>query len=187
MIKKTNLPTPWAAGRWCLPFAMGALCFFLAGTQSCKVYSFKDVSIPVDIKTIHISFLENKAQYVNPQLSPQLTDKLKQKISTQTRLTEVQSADADYDVSGYVSDYRLSTSGVSGQQAATNRLTVSVHITLKNKLADRKIGKSDFDTDLSRNFDFSSNLSLGEAEAQLTTTIISNMTDEIFNRIFSSW
>ena len=140
-----------------------AFCFRLTGTQSCKLYSFKDVSIPVDIKTIHISFLENKARYVNPQLSPQLTDKLKQKINNQTRLTQIESPDADYDVSGYVSDYNLSTSGVSGQQAATNRLTVSVHITLKNRLADRKIGTPDFDTDLSRNFDFSSNLSLSEA------------------------
>jgi Lipopolysaccharide-assembly len=187
MIKIRNLPTRLAFKKWRLPLVLYALCLLLTGTQSCKLYSFKDVSIPVDIKTIHISFLENKARYVNPQLSPQLTDKLKQKINNQTRLTQIESPDADYDVSGYVSDYNLSTSGVSGQQAATNRLTVSVHITLKNRLADRKIGTPDFDTDLSRNFDFSSNLSLSEAEAQLTTTIISNMTDEIFNRIFSSW
>jgi hypothetical protein len=154
---------------------------------SCKIYSFKNVSIPDEVKTIRINYIENKARYVDPQLSPQLTDQLKQKINNQTRLTQIQGSDADYDITGYISDYSLSTSGVSAQQAATNRLTVSVHISLKNRLADKKIGTPDFDADVSRNFDFSASLSLSDAQAQLTGTIVSNMTDEIFNRIFSNW
>jgi hypothetical protein len=172
---------------------MGAVLLLLAGfglvspLASCKIYSFKDVSIPNEVKTIHINYIENKARYINPQLSPQLTDQLKQKINNQTRLTQIATDDADYDVSGYVSEYNVTTSGVSAQQAATNRLTVSVHIILKNKFADRKIGTPDFEADVSRNFDFSANLSLSDAEAQLLPTILSNMTDEIFNRIFSNW
>jgi len=158
--------------------------FFLS---SCKVYSFKDVSIPKEVKTIRISYIENKARFVDPQLSPQLTDKLKQKINNQTSLTQVQNDNADYDVSGYISAYDVTTAGVSNQQAATNRLTVSVHIIFKNKLADQKIGTPDFEDDVSRNFDFSATLSLSDAEAQLTGNIVTNMTDEIFNRIFSNW
>ncbi len=65
------------------------LCIVL-GVQSCKVYSFKDVSIPPEVKTIRIGFIENRARYVDPQLSPQLTDKFKQKISNQTKLTQIQ-------------------------------------------------------------------------------------------------
>lgn len=155
--------------------------------SSCKVYSFKDVSIPKEVKTIRIAYIENKARFIDPQLSPQLTDKLKQKINNQTSLTQVQSDDADYDVSGFISDYSVTTSGVSNQQAATNRLTVSVHIIFKNKLSDQKIGTPDFEDDVSRNFDFSASLSLNDAQAQLTSTIVSNMTDEIFNRVFSNW
>ena len=168
-------------------------CLLLAGfcgtlfLSSCKVYSFKDVSIPKEIKTIRVGYIENKARFVDPQLSPQLTDKLRQKLNNQTSLTQVQSDDADYDVSGYVSDYAVSTSGVSNQQAATNRLTVSVHIIFKNRKADQKIGTPDFEADVTRNFDFSANLSLTDAEAQLTSTIVSNLTDEIFNRLFSNW
>ena len=161
--------------------------FFLPFLSSCKVYSFKDVSIPKEVKTIRVSYIENKARIVDPQLSPQLTDKLKQKINSQTRLVQVQSDDADYDVQAYISDYAISTSGVTNQQAASNRLTVSVHITFKNKLNDQKIGTPDFDDDISRNFDFSASLSLSDAQAQLTSTIVSNLTDEIFNRLFSNW
>jgi hypothetical protein len=160
-----------------------AIVFF----SSCKVYSFKDVSIPKEIKTIRVSYIENKARFIDPQLSPQLTDKLKQKLNNQTSLTQVQGEEADYDVSGYVSEYNVTTSGVSQQQAATNRLTVTVHIIFRNRLNEQKIGTPDFETDVTRNFDFSASLSISDAEAQLTSTIVSNMTDEIFNRLFSNW
>jgi hypothetical protein len=58
-----------------------------------------------------------------------------------------------------------------------------VHLNLKNTLDPSK----SFEADVSRNFDFSANLTLQQAEAQLTDDIIKNMTDEIFNRIFSNW
>ena len=47
--------------------------------------------------------------------------------------------------------------------------------------------KKNFEADVSRNFGFAATLSLDQAQAQLTSTIIQNMVDEIFNRIFSDW
>jgi outer membrane lipopolysaccharide assembly protein LptE/RlpB len=155
----------------------------LTTLSSCGVYSFKDVSIPPEVKTIRIQYMENRARYVNPQLSPQLTDRLRLKVSNQTRLTTVQATDAHYDVGGYVSDYSVTTSGISNQQAATNRLTITIHVVFQNHLDQTK----NFEADVSRNFDFSASLSLSQAEAQLGETIVRNMTDEIFNRIFSNW
>ena len=163
---------------------LAMICF--AG-NSCKIYSFKDVSIPPQVKTIRIGFIENRARIVDPQLSPQLTDKLKQKVNNQTKLTQVQSDDADYDVLAYISDYSVSTSGVANQAAVTNRLTVTVHIALKNRLNDQKLGTPDFETDISRNFDFPGTQSVNDAQAALTPQIVSDMTDDIFNRLFSNW
>jgi hypothetical protein len=152
--------------------------------MSCGVYTFKDISIDyTKVKTIKISYFENKSRFVDPQFSPQLTDKLRQKITQQTRLTQVQTDDASYDVSGYVSDFNISTAGVSNQQAASNRLTVTVHLIFKNRVDD----KQSKETDVSRNFDYSASLNFSDAEQQLLPTIISNMTDEIFNAIFSNW
>ena len=130
-------------------------------TSGC--YSFKDVSIPPEVKTIRVSYIENKARYVNPQLSPQLTDRLRQKVISQTGKTQIQGDNADYDISGYISDYSLSTAGISNQQAASNRLNISVHIIFKNRLDEKK----NFEADITRNFDFSSSLSLPQAETQL--------------------
>jgi hypothetical protein len=145
-------------------------------------YSLKDVSIPPEIKTVRVFFIENKARYINPQLSPKLTDKLRQKIVNQTRLSQTNN-DADYEVSGYISEYSVSTSGISQQQVASNNLNVTVHIVFKNRLND----KLNFEADITRNFPFSASKSLTQAEAELNDQIITNLTDEIFNRIFSNW
>jgi hypothetical protein len=147
-------------------------------------YSFKDIgSIPQEVKTFRVNYIENRARYINPQLSPQLTDKLRQKIIGQTRLSGVQSEDAHYDISGQVTGYNVTTSGISDQRAATQRLSVTVHIVFRNNLDASK----NFEADVSRNFDFSAGLTLTQAEAQLNETIIKNVVDEIFNRIFSNW
>lgn len=150
--------------------------------SSCGVYSFADVSIPDSIKTIRIQFLENRAPYVNPRLSPALTERVKQKIINQTRLSQTNGDEAHYDVSGYISDYSVATSGVSERQEVMNRLTVSVHITLNNRLTSEP---QEFD--ISRSFQFSATQSLQAAEAQLLDEIIRSLTDDIFNRLFSNW
>jgi Lipopolysaccharide-assembly len=149
---------------------------------SCKVYTFKDVSIPPEIKTVKVNFIENKARLVNPRLSPALTDKLQQKIVGQTRLDRVTSDDADWVISGAVTDYSVSTSGISSQQTSTNRLTVVVQI----KLRDNKANKTS-DYSVNKSFDFPSNLTLQQAEANLGEELIRGVSDEIFNRIFSNW
>lgn len=152
---------------------------FLQGT--CR-YSLKDVSIPPEIKTVRVLFIENKARYINPQLSPKLTDKLRQKIVNQTRLSQTNN-DADYEISGYISDYSVSTSGISQQQVASNNLNITVHIIFRNRQDEKK----NFETDITRNFPFSASKSLSQAEAELNEQMVTNLTDEIFNRIFSNW
>ena len=166
-----------------LPVASG-LCLLLFTNSECRVsYGLRDVSIPDSIKTVKVNFIDNKARYINPQLSPTLTDRLRQKIVSQTRLTQTNSDNADWEISGFVSDYSVSTSGISQQQSTINRLNVSVHITLLN----RKGGNESKEYDVSHSFDFSASLTLQAAEAQLADRIVRDMTDEIFNHIFSNW
>ena len=157
--------------------------FVMSLLSGCNVYKFNQASIPPEIKTIYVRFIDNKARYNNPQLSPQLTDKLRQKIVSQTRLTQVNNDNADYDVSGYISQYDVSTSAISDQKVATNRLTVAVTLTL----LDRKTGKEPRNISASRSFDFSASLTLPQAELQLNDEIVRNLADEIFNQLFSEW
>ena len=145
-------------------------------------YSLKDVSIPPDVKTVKVNFFENRARYINPLLAPRLTDRLRQKIVNQTRLSQTNN-EADYDVSGTITDYSVNTSGISNQQASSNNLNVTVHLIFVNRLDN----KANFEADITRNFPFNASLSLQQAESQLSDEIIANLTDEIFNRIFSNW
>lgn len=161
-------------------------CFLLLGMlngATCK-YSLKDTSpIPVEVKTFRVNYLENKAQYVNTQLSPQLTERLKQKIINTTRLRQTNDDDAHYDISGFVSQYYTSTISITGSNASGNRLTVGFHLSFKNTLDEKK----DLEADLVRTFDFDGNLSLTQAESALNNEIVKNIVDEIFNKIFSNW
>ena len=159
-------------------------CGFLFFTfLSCGPYTFRDVSVDYSkIKTVKVGFIDNKARYINPQLSPRLTDNLKQKINNYTKLTQVTGDDANYQINGFINRYDVSTSAISSNQSATNRLTVAATITFFNAVENKTENFS-----VSRDFDFSATLSLQQAEGQLLDDVINQLTDQIFNHIFSNW
>ena len=78
----------------------------LFSNSSCGIYKFNDASVPDSIKTVKVNFIENKATYINPQLSPRLTDKLRQKIVGQTKLTQTNNDNVDWEISGTVTQYK---------------------------------------------------------------------------------
>lgn len=150
---------------------------------SCGIYRFNDASIDPNIKTVKIGYIDNKARYINPQFAAKLTDRIQQKIISATKLTRTNNDDADYVITGVITNYDGSqTVGVSSTQAAANRLTVTVHIVLRNN----KDNKTD-EFDVSRSFDYPATQSFSVAEAQLSDEVVRNLTDDIFNRIFSNW
>ncbi len=98
-------------------------------------------------------------------------------------MRQVNDDDAHYDISGYLSDYSVTTSGVANSTAGTNRLNVTFHLIFKNTLDSKK----NFEADLTSNYDFSANLTLQQAESQIGDKIIKNISEAIFTRIFSNW
>lgn len=162
--------------------ACGLLLAAICIQATCK-YGFKDVSLPAEVKTFRVNYFENKADYKNPQLSPQLTEKLKQKIISTTRLQQTNSDDAHYDISGFVSAYYTTSTGISGNNTTLNRLTATFHLIFKNTLDEKK----NFEADVPYSIDFDANLSLSQVEAQKGEEIVRNLTDAIFNKIFSNW
>jgi hypothetical protein len=163
-------------------FSTLAIAFFTGTTTSCNIYKFNEATVPDSIKTVKVNFIENRARYINPQLSPRLTDKLRQKITGQTRLTPSNNENADWDISGFITDYTFSTSSITNQQVTNNKLTVSVHIILNDRRAEKTV-----EHDVSRSFEFKGNQSFQQAENALGDEMIRTLTDEIFNRLFSNW
>lgn len=166
-------------------FLLSAFCIF--HVTSCGIYSFNQKgTLPDSIKTVRVQIIENRAPYINPQLSPNLTDRLRQKITRQTKLTQTNRDDANLDISGTITDYSVLTAGVTSvngqKQSSVNRLTITVHVVFNNQL-----GNDVKEADVSHSFDFPSNQSLQSAEAGLLDEMVRNLSDEIFNRIFSDW
>ena len=174
-----------------IPFCFFAILIAVANINTgCGIYSFSERgsnALPDTIKTVNIRLIENRAPYNNPQLSPNLTERLKQKINNQTRLSQTNSDNAHWIIEGTITDYSVSTSGITstnGQsQTSINRLTVTVAVTV----TDTRSSEPPKEISVSRQFDFGANQSLQAAEARLLDEMVRNLTDEIFNRLFSDW
>jgi hypothetical protein len=64
-------------------------------------------------------------------------------------------------------------------------LNVTFHLIFKNTV-DPDPAKS-FDADLTTNYDFKASETLQQAESDQMDKILKNVTDAIFNKIFSNW
>lgn len=158
----------------CLPFLL----------QSCGVYSFTGASIDPGAKTVNVHVIENKAPYNNPTLSQKLTDGLKQKITSQGGLAQVNSDQSDYVITGAITGYSTSTVAATNvEDPATARLTITVNIVFKSKINP----KNDFTQSFSRSEDFDASKSITDVQNQLVDDINKQLIDDIFNRAFVNW
>lgn len=155
------------------------LLFICSG---CGVYSFTGAN--VEGKTLNMHTLENRARNVVPTLSPTLTNKIRSRILTQTGLSPVNTDNADYDISGTITAYEVTVSGVQNTQVASqNRLTISINIIYKNKLNE----KNNFNQTFTRFEDYPASTSLQSAESALVEKIGNQLADDIFNKAFVNW
>lgn len=152
------------------------------GMSACKVYSFTGAAI--EGKTINIHFIENNARTVVPSLSSAFTEKLRQRVLSQSSLAQVNSEQVDYDISGEITAYDVSVAAITGNETSSkNRLTITVNIDFKNKLNE----KANFNQSFSRFADFSSAQNIQTVENQLIATISDQLADDIFNKAFVNW
>lgn len=127
---------------------------------------------------------ENQARNVVPSLAPLLTTKIRSRILTQTGLTSVNTEEADYIITGRITGYELTVTGVENtQSASTNRLTISIEVEFENKLDE----SADFVQSFSQFADFPANQTLQSQEAALMETIGNQLADDLFNKAFVNW
>lgn len=152
--------------------------------SSCGVYSFSGASVDPGAQTVNVHYIENKAPYNNPTLSQKLTEGLRQKITSQARLTQVNSNQVDYVFTGAVTGYSTNTVAVQNvEQPATARLTITVKIDFKSNINP----KNNFSQSFSRSADFAASKSLMDVQGALVDEISKQLIDDIFNRAFVNW
>ena len=152
--------------------------------QSCGIYSFTGTSIQPDVKSITINYFEYKALKVNPSLSNQITEALKDKFTRLTKLEQVD-MDGDLEIVGEVTGYDVKATAITAnEQAAQNRLTVNVKITF----IDRKYPENSFENkSFSAYADFDAMQTLDAVESSLCEEIVEKLCEDIFNGTVANW
>jgi hypothetical protein len=150
--------------------------------QSCGIYSFSGASIPAEAKTVSVEYFPNHAQLVDPLLSDNLTTALRDAMNSQTTLDLVESG-GDLAFEGEIIDYKTSPVAITGQTAALNRLTITVKVRFTNNIDDSK----DFEQTFSRYEDYPSDQELNSVQSSLTSTIVEQLVEDIFNKALVNW
>lgn len=160
--------------------AVAAAALLLTG---CTVkYSLSGASIHVDARTVSVAHFPNNAPMVAPTLSSTLTDALQDRFSRQTKLNLVREG-GDLSFEGEITNYITSPSSISGEQAVTNRLSITVRVRFTNILEP--------ELNFSRTFtafqEYPTSQALIEVESTLIPEIVEMLVDDIFNAAVSNW
>ncbi len=152
--------------------------------HSCGIYSFSGTSIQPEVKTVTINYFEYKALKVNPSLSNQMTEAMKDKFLKLTKLEQVE-MEGDLEIIGSITGYDVKATAVTANESvAQNRLTVTVKVSFVN----RKFPEDNFDDkSFSAYQDFDAMQSLESVEATLCEDIVEQLCEDIFNATVAQW
>lgn len=155
------------------------LTFLLGG---CGIYSHTGASVG-NAETVSVAYITNLASIVNPLLSQNMAEKLRQKFVNETPL-KLTTAEADLSFSGKILTYEIKPAAIQGNQTnALNRLTITMEITFENKKAVDK----NFTKTFSNNIDFNASDNFQTREAELSGKVADMLVQDIFNAAFINW
>ncbi|HTA62894.1 MAG TPA: LptE family protein [Bacteroidia bacterium] len=165
-------------------------CLLCVSFYSCKVnYGFKGITIPLGAKTISVAMFQNQANLTAP-VEPQLiTQKLRDAVSTQTNLGLLKNGGdllfEECRITNYfTAPQSIAASNGTIDQAALNRLTVTIKINFVNKLDETK---NFTDREFTRYFDYPAAQNLSQIESSALDQINRQLTEDIFNAAFNNW
>ncbi len=157
------------------------------GLNACRIrFSFTGANFDVKEKTISVAYFPNRAPIVNPTLSQDFTEKLKDRIISQTPLNMVNES-GDLQFEGEIIGYSTKPIAISGgdqaEKASLNRLTVEINVKYVNQVNPAK----SFESRFTAYEDYSSDKGLDVVEGELIPLIIEKIIEDIYNRSFVGW
>ena len=156
---------------------------FSLSFSSCGIYSFTGASIPEGAKTVTVKYIKNNATLVQPTLSQTLTEKLQNRLSSQTKLALVD-RNGDLLFEGTITDYSITPTAIQANEtAAKNRLKITVNMKFTNKI-DPKLN---YESDFVEFADYDRKDNITQKEEELIATISETLVDNIFNKAVVNW
>ncbi len=165
-------------------YKLFAICLFVLILTSCTIkYSFTGAAISPEIKTISVQYFQNRANIINPTLSQDFTEALKDKFTSQTNL-ELTNDLGDLNFEGEITGYNTKPVSIQGNEtAANNRLTITVRVKFTNAVEP----ENNFESSFSAFEDYSNSQSLDDVEGALVPEILEKLTEDIFNKSVIRW
>lgn len=159
------------------------LLFFIFIFSSCGFYKMNGVTIPPDVESVSIQYIENNAQIINPLLSQIVSEKLKNKFISDTRL-RLTAQNGDFALQGEITEYTVEPVSIQNNTSSSlNRLK----ITMRVKMDCLKHPKLSFDQSFTQFQDFDANKSFTSVETNLVNSITDMLIQEVFNKTAINW
>lgn len=167
---------------------MDKFCYIgiiLAGlflTSGC--YTFKGISIDPNVNTFYVSNFDNTAGNAPPTLALDFTERLKDKVRTESRL-KLNDEKPDVEFKGTFRSYQVKIIAPKpGEVAALNQLEIVVEVSYTNNLNPEANWEN---RRFSHFAEFSSSQDLLSVQDNLILEINKQLAEDIFNAAFNNW
>jgi Lipopolysaccharide-assembly len=162
-----------------------ALLFWLTLLLCSGCYSFKGISIDPDVNTFFVQNFETSASNAPPTLALDFTERLKDKIRSESRLV-LKSDNPDVEFTGRISSFVVvPVAPKPGEVVSLNQLKISVAIKYINNKNEKKSWPSE--RTKSHFAEFSNTADLLTVQDELIRQISTQLLDDIFNEAFNDW
>jgi len=165
-------------------FAGVYLCFFLI-TTSCSI-SFKLNGANIDYQTTHsisIADFPNNAPMVNPTLSNNLSESIRDLYQRQTRL-QILRKGGDLELEGAIVGYDLTQGAISvDSYASESKLTIRVQVHFTNNVHPEE----SFDKTYTAHQTFDASRLLTDVQDELCAAMITEIAESIYNDTVAKW
>ena len=153
--------------------------------SGCSI-SYKFNGANINYQTTHsisIADFPNNAAMVNPTLSPNLTEAIRDLFQRQTRL-QVLSKGGDLELEGEIVGYDISQGAISvDNYASENKLTIRVAVHFTNNIYPEE----SFDKTYSASQTYDASRLLTDVQDELCNIIITEISENIYNDTVAKW
>lgn len=164
--------------------SMILLCISIAFTSCTISYKFNGASIDYSkTKSISIADFTNSAELVHPPFASQFSEKLRDIYTRNTRL-QILKKNGDMHVEGEIVEYNLTPMAIGADAySSKSKLTITINVRFTNK----KNPTEDFEKKYSAYETFDTSTLFTTIQDDLSTKIIENITDNIYNETVAKW
>ena len=187
MVYKSNSDSGLTAKRSYRRFIAGltAIAVIALCAISCSI-SYKFNGANINYQTTHsisVADFPNNAPMVNPTLSSNLTEGIRDLYQRQTRL-EILSRGGDLELEGEIVGYDLSHGAISADSyASENKLTIRVTVHFTNNIYPEE----SFDKTYSAYQTFDASRLLTDVQDELCAAMITEIAENIYNDTVAKW